>query len=71
MGIRQKDVTMTFKLTRRAALQGMLAGTAALTTMRAFPAWAQAPGGTLIVGLTYEIDTMNPRVRPKRSSRRP
>ncbi|MGV8853928.1 MAG: ABC transporter substrate-binding protein [Devosia sp.] len=50
---------MTFKLTRRAALQGMLAGTAALTTMRAFPAWAQAPGGTLTVGLTYEIDTMN------------
>ena len=33
---------MTLKLTRRAALQGMLAGTAALTTMRAFPAWAQA-----------------------------
>ena len=60
MGIRQKDDTMTFNLTRRAALQGMLAGTAALTTMRAFPAWAQAPGGTLIVGLTYEIDTMNP-----------
>lgn len=51
---------MTFKLTRRAALQGMLAGTAVMTTMRAFPAWAQAPGGTLIVGLTYEIDTMNP-----------
>jgi peptide/nickel transport system substrate-binding protein len=51
---------MTFKLTRRAALQGMLAGTAALTTMRALPAWAQAKGGTLTVGLTYEIDTMNP-----------
>ncbi|WP_375449635.1 ABC transporter substrate-binding protein [uncultured Devosia sp.] len=50
---------MTVKLTRRAALQGMLAGTAAMTTMRAFPAWAQAPGGTLTVGLTYEIDTMN------------
>lgn len=50
---------MTFKLTRRAALQGMLAGTAALTTMRALPAWAQAKGGTLTVGLTYEIDTMN------------
>ncbi|WP_299732479.1 peptide ABC transporter substrate-binding protein [Devosia sp.] len=58
-GNRQKDEIMTFKLTRRAALQGMLAGTAALTTMRALPAWAQAKGGTLTVGLTYEIDTMN------------
>jgi peptide/nickel transport system substrate-binding protein len=27
--------------------------------MRAFPAWAQESGGTLNVGLTYEIDTMN------------
>jgi peptide/nickel transport system substrate-binding protein len=50
---------MTFKLTRRAALQGMLAGTAAFATMRALPAFAQAKGGTLTVGLTYEIDTMN------------
>lgn len=50
---------MTFKLTRRAALQGMLAGGVAMTAFRAFPAYAQAPGGTLTVGLTYEIDTMN------------
>lgn len=51
---------MTFKLTRRAALQGMLAGTTVLATMGAFPAFAQQKGGTLTVGLTYEIDTMNP-----------
>jgi len=51
---------MTFKLTRRAALQGMLAGGSLLATMRAFPAMAQAVGGTLRIGLTYEIDTMNP-----------
>ncbi len=50
---------MTFELTRRAALQAMLAGTATLATMNAFPAFAQQKGGTLIVGLTYEIDTMN------------
>lgn len=50
---------MKFKLTRRAALQGMLAGTTAFATMLAFPAFAQQKGGTLTVGLTYEIDTMN------------
>lgn len=51
---------MTFKLTRRAALQGMVASGTVLATMRAFPAMAQAVGGTLNIGLTYEIDTMNP-----------
>src|SRR5262249_24867261 len=55
----KKDSQMTLKLTRRSALQGMFATATALTTMRAFPAWAQAKGGTLTVGLTHEIDTMN------------
>lgn len=50
---------MTFRPTRRSVLQGMLAGSAAFATLRAFPAMAQAKGGTLTVGLTYEIDTMN------------
>lgn len=50
---------MSFKLTRRQALQGMLATGTALAAFRTFPAYAQAQGGTLIVGLTYEIDTMN------------
>ncbi|MDO1582747.1 ABC transporter substrate-binding protein [Rhizobium oryzicola] len=47
------------KLTRRATLQTFIAGSAAFATLRAFPAAAQAKGGTLRVGLTYEIDTMN------------
>ncbi|TCL62933.1 peptide ABC transporter substrate-binding protein [Rhizobium sp. BK251] len=46
-------------LTRRATLQTILAGSAAFATLRAFPALAQQKGGTLRVGLTYEIDTMN------------
>ncbi|RUT31072.1 peptide ABC transporter substrate-binding protein [Arsenicitalea aurantiaca] len=50
---------MTFKLTRRATLQGILATATAFTTMRALPGMAQERGGTLRVGLTYEIDTMN------------
>lgn len=50
---------MAFGLTRRAALQGALAAAAALTSMRAFPTYAQQKGGKLTVGLTYEIDTMN------------
>lgn len=50
---------MTFRLTRRSALKGMLAGGASVAAFRMFPAYAQAPGGTLTVGLTYEIDTMN------------
>ena len=50
---------MTMKMTRRTAIQAMLASTAAATVMHAIPAWAQQKGGTLTVGLTYEIDTMN------------
>jgi peptide/nickel transport system substrate-binding protein len=50
---------MTARLNRRSVLQGALAGSAAFATLRAFPASAQARGGTLTVGLTYEIDTMN------------
>ena len=50
---------MTLKMTRRTAIQAMLATTAAATVMRGVPAWAQQKGGTLTVGLTYEIDTMN------------
>ena len=50
---------MTSKLTRRVVLQGMLAGTTAFATMRILPASAQQSGGTLNVGLTYELDTMN------------
>ncbi|MBC7739784.1 MAG: peptide ABC transporter substrate-binding protein, partial [Candidatus Saccharibacteria bacterium] len=49
---------MTFKLTRRTALQSMLAS-AAMPMISAFPAYAQQKGGTVVVGLTYEIDTMN------------
>ncbi len=47
------------KLTRRATLQTLIAGSAAFATMRGVPAFAQQKGGTLRVGLTYEIDTMN------------
>ena len=50
---------MTLNMTRRTAIQAMLASTAAATVMRSLPAWAQQKGGTLTVGLTYEIDTMN------------
>ena len=50
---------MTLKLTRRATLKGMLAGTTAFAAVGLLPAWAQQKGGTLTVGLTYEIDTMN------------
>lgn len=51
---------MTTKITRRDALKGLAVSAAALTTMRVLPASAQSVGGTLNVGLTYEIDTMNP-----------
>lgn len=47
---------MTLKLTRRSALQGLLM---AIAGGKALPAFAQAKGGKLSVGLTYEIDTMN------------
>ena len=47
------------KLTRRGALKGALVTAAALTGARAFPAFAQQKGGKVVVGLTYEIDTMN------------
>lgn len=50
---------MNTKLSRRVVLQGMLAGTTAFATMRVLPAMAQQSGGTLNVGLTYELDTMN------------
>jgi peptide/nickel transport system substrate-binding protein len=50
---------MTLKLSRRATLKGMLAGTTAFAAVGLLPAWAQQKGGTLTVGLTYEIDTMN------------
>lgn len=50
---------MTNALSRRVVLQGMLAGTTAFAFMRAGSASAQTPGGTLNVGLTYELDTMN------------
>jgi len=50
---------MNTKLTRRVVLQGLLAGGTALATMRVLPAHAQQVGGTLNVGLTYELDTMN------------
>ena len=50
---------MTLKQSRRATLKGMLAGTTAFAAIGLLPAWAQQKGGTLTVGLTYEIDTMN------------
>jgi peptide/nickel transport system substrate-binding protein len=50
---------MNVKLSRRVLLQGILATTTALATVRAFPVMAQQAGGTLTVGLTYELDTMN------------
>ena len=50
---------MTTIVSRRTALKGAFIGTAALATLRAAPGWAQARGGTLTVGLTYDIDTLN------------
>ena len=46
---------MPLDLTRRSALQGALLGTALAT----WPASARTAGGTLNVGLTYDIDTLN------------
>lgn len=50
---------MTFTPNRRTVLQGIVGTSAALATLRGLPALAQSKGGTLTVGLTYEIDTMN------------
>jgi len=50
---------MSTELSRRSALKGVLFGAAALSTMRVMPVLAQARGGTLNVGLTYDIDTLN------------
>ncbi|MBI1415648.1 MAG: peptide ABC transporter substrate-binding protein [Limimaricola sp.] len=50
---------MTMKMTRRTMLQGAVAGAATLATLRATTADASGYGGTLRVGLSYEIDTMN------------
>lgn len=50
---------MKIDISRRAMLQGMLAGSAAMMVMPGMKAFAQERGGTLTVGLTYEIDTMN------------
>jgi peptide/nickel transport system substrate-binding protein len=50
---------MKTKISRRVVLQGILAGTTAFATMRVLPTMAQQSGGTLNVGLTYELDTMN------------
>ena len=50
---------MSTELSRRSALKGVLFGAAALSTVRVLPALAQARGGTLKVGLTYDIDTLN------------
>jgi peptide/nickel transport system substrate-binding protein len=50
---------MTMELNRRSVLKGGLLGTAAAFAMRMLPAAAQTRGGTLTVGLTYDIDTLN------------
>lgn len=51
---------MMSTITRRTTLQALLAGTAGAAMLRALPAFAaNKRGGTLRVGLTYEIDTMN------------
>jgi peptide/nickel transport system substrate-binding protein len=51
---------MTFRLNRRSVLKGIGGSVVAMAAMGALPAYAAGQGGTLIVGLTYEIDTMDP-----------
>lgn len=50
---------MSLDFTRRSALQSIILGTAALAAWPGKSAQARMPGGTLTVGLTYDIDTLN------------
>ncbi len=64
--IRGREIAMIFQEpmtslnpSYKIGTQIAVAGAAVLATMRAAPAFTQSQGGTLRVGLSYEIDTMN------------